>query len=94
MIVLIDEYDVPLSKANENGYYDQMVSMIRSMFSRESGNGYSDILVEIDEERLGIVIEVKYAEKDAFSKGCDAALLQIRQQDYASVLRQANWKIP
>ena len=32
--VLIDEYDVPLAKANENGYYDQMVSLIRSMFSR------------------------------------------------------------
>ena len=34
VIVLIDEYDVPLAKANENGYYDQMVSLIRSMFSR------------------------------------------------------------
>ena len=34
VIVLIDEYDVPLSKANEKGYYDQMVSLIRSMFSR------------------------------------------------------------
>ena len=32
VIVLIDEYDVPLAKANELGYYDEMVRLIRGIF--------------------------------------------------------------
>jgi hypothetical protein len=32
-IILIDEYDVPLDKAFQYGYYDEMVSLIRSLFS-------------------------------------------------------------
>ena len=32
VIVLIDEYDVPLAKANENGYYEDMVFLIRGLF--------------------------------------------------------------
>ena len=31
VIVLIDEYDVPLAKAHANGYHDQMISLIRSL---------------------------------------------------------------
>ena len=32
LILLIDEYDVPLDKAYAHGYYDQMIDLIRSMF--------------------------------------------------------------
>ena len=32
IIVLIDEYDVPLDKAFQHGYYKEMVSMIRGLF--------------------------------------------------------------
>lgn len=31
-IIIIDEYDVPLDKAFQNGYYREMVSLIRAMF--------------------------------------------------------------
>ena len=31
VILLIDEYDVPLDKAFQGGYYDEMVSLIRSL---------------------------------------------------------------
>jgi len=31
-VILIDEYDVPLDKAFENGYYREMVSLIRGLF--------------------------------------------------------------
>lgn len=31
VILLIDEYDVPLAKASENGYYAEMLDVIRSM---------------------------------------------------------------
>lgn len=34
VIVLVDEYDVPLSKANEQGYYDQMVLLIRNILEQ------------------------------------------------------------
>ena len=32
VILLIDEYDVPLDKAFQSGYYDEMVILIRSLF--------------------------------------------------------------
>ena len=32
VIILIDEYDVPLDKAFQNGYYREMVELIRAMF--------------------------------------------------------------
>ncbi len=32
VILLLDEYDVPLDKAFQNGYYDEMVNLIRSLF--------------------------------------------------------------
>lgn len=32
VILLVDEYDVPLAKAFDNDYYDQMVFLIRNMF--------------------------------------------------------------
>ena len=34
VILLIDEYDVPLAKANEQGYYQEMVLLIRNMFGQ------------------------------------------------------------
>lgn len=34
VILLIDEYDVPLDKAFQHGYYDEMVSLIRRLFGQ------------------------------------------------------------
>ena len=34
VIILIDEYDIPLAKANERGYYTEMVSLIRNIFEQ------------------------------------------------------------
>lgn len=33
VILLIDEYDVPVAKANTNGYYDRMINLIRGILS-------------------------------------------------------------
>ena len=33
-VILIDEYDVPLDKAFQNGYYKEMVSLIRGLFGK------------------------------------------------------------
>lgn len=33
-VILIDEYDVPLAKANDQGYYDNMIMLLRNMFEQ------------------------------------------------------------
>lgn len=53
--------------------------------NREAGEGYSDILVEAEEEDLGIVIEVKYAEDGNLEAGCRAALEQIEENNYTEL---------
>lgn len=46
MIILIDEYDVPLENAYYMGFYGQMVSFIRSLFeSALKSNPYLEFLV-------------------------------------------------
>lgn len=54
----------------------------------ESGIGYSDILVEIPENRTGIVIEMKYAENGNMDEVCQDALQQIEEKQYAAKLRE------
>ena len=45
-----------------------------SILNRPSVSGYSDIIVEDEEEDIGVVIEVKYAENGAFDNACLKAL--------------------
>lgn len=52
----------------------------------ESGIGYSDILAEIFENRVGIVIEVKYAEDGDLETSCKEALKQIEEKKYEAKL--------
>ena len=54
----------------------------------ESGTGYSDILVEIPNNRTGIVIELKYAENGDMDAACDDALNQIEEKSYVDKLKQ------
>ncbi len=53
----------------------------------ESGDGYSDILIEIDSADTGIIIEVKYAEKAAFAAACREAMTQIETTGYTARLK-------
>ena len=54
----------------------------------ESGTGYSDILVEVPENRTGIIIEVKYAENGNLDVACEIALRQIEEKCYAAKLEE------
>ncbi len=54
----------------------------------ELGEGFSDILVEIEEEGIGIVIEVKYPDDSSLETGCQGALRQIEDKGYETRLRQ------
>lgn len=54
----------------------------------ESGTGYSDILLEVPNNRTGIVIELKYAENGDMNAACDEALKQIEEKSYVDKLKQ------
>lgn len=56
--------------------------------NKESGNGYSDIWIYDEEKELGIIIEVKYAEKSQFEVVCREAIAQIDKNRYAEELRE------
>ena len=58
----------------------------------ESGTGYSDILVEVPNNRTGIVIELKYAEDGDLDAACEKALQQIEEKDYVAKLKQDGMK--
>lgn len=50
--------------------------------NQEAGDGYSDILLMMEDEETGVVIEVKYAENGDLDAGCREALKQIEDKRY------------
>ena len=76
----------------ENFYHGILLGLFAGMegwnvrSNAESGEGYSDISVEVEDKDIGIVIELKYAEKAAFEDGCKEALRQIRDRKYDEML--------
>ncbi len=78
----------------ENFYHGFLLGILRyqtewNVFSNlESGDGYTDIMIEILPEKIGIVIEMKYAEKGKLEEACQQAAWQIEEKDYAARLRE------
>ena len=76
----------------ENFYHGILLGLLGHMgnwlvkSNEESGEGYSDILIEVPESRTGIVIEMKYAEEGRLEYACRAALQQIEGRKYAARL--------
>lgn len=56
--------------------------------NRESGEGYSDILVEIEDKDMGIVVEVKYSDDENLEAVCRQALKQINDKNYPEELQR------
>ena len=56
--------------------------------NREAGNGFSDILIQMEDEEIGILIEVKYADDGNLEKECEKALHQIMDVNYLEALEQ------
>ena len=52
----------------------------------ESGDGYSDIVIKIPDDEIGMIIEVKYGEDADMEKGCADALAQIERLNYSEIL--------
>lgn len=78
----------------ENFYHGLLLGLLRSevnwliLSNAESGDGFSDILIEPEDPDAGIVIEVKYASSVAgLEKACEEVLRQIREKRYDERLR-------
>ena len=85
------------SSMKENFYHGMLLGLLQSQGSwivrsnAETGIGYSDISVATP-ERLGIVIELKYAEDGNLEAACAKALAQIEEKKYAEALRRRGMK--
>ena len=81
------------SDLKENFYHGFLLGLLRSredwlvLSNRETGEGYSDIIIEIFPEKIGIVIELKYAGENSLEHECRAGLDQINAKDYTAALR-------
>jgi hypothetical protein len=85
--------DTAARKAHKENFYHGILLGLLShkenwlvKSNAESGEGYSDILVEVPESRTGVVIELKYAEGGKMEEGCEEALRQINEKQYESEL--------
>lgn len=78
----------------ENFYHGLLLGLLRSdptwliMSNVESGDGFSDILIEPDDPDAGIIIEVKYSPTFAgLDETCKKALEQVKTRRYDEKLR-------
>ncbi len=78
----------------ENFYHGLLLGLLRSepnwliLSNAESGDGFSDILIEPEDPDAGIVIEIKYSPTLAgMESACEAALEQIKEKRYDERLR-------
>ena len=85
------------SNMKENFYHGMLLGLLQSQGSwivrsnAETGIGYSDISVATP-ERLGMVIELKYAEDGNLEAACTKALAQIDEKKYDEALRRRGMK--
>ena len=87
--------DTAVSKERkENFYHGILLGLLGykttwlTKSNAESGTGYSDILVEVPDNRTGIVVELKYAEDGDMETACAKALTQIDEKNYIMKLKQ------
>ena len=79
----------------ENFYHGLLLGLLRGSnpdwlikSNRESGDGFSDILIEPEDPDAGIVIEVKYAKAmKELDAACEAAMAQIKNKRYDEALQ-------
>ena len=84
----------------ENFYHGLLLGILGNMddwivqSNVESGEGYSDISIQIRRKGIGIVIELKYAENGAFDEACKEAVKQINERNYEeSLIKEGMTKI-
>ena len=87
--------DTFVKKASKENFYHGILLGILGVkeewyvsFNQESGEGYSDILVETENSETVILIEVKYANDGNLDQACERALQQIEEKKYDEELRE------
>ena len=81
----------------ENFYHGMLLGLLRSQDSwlvrsnAETGEGYSDISIQTP-ERVGMIIELKYADDGNLEAACAEALNQIEEKKYAEGLKRRGTK--
>lgn len=78
----------------ENFYHGLLLGLLRGSnpdwlikSNRESGDGFSDIIIKPENPDAGIIIEVKYAKSfNGLDRACEGAMKQIRDKRYADAL--------
>jgi hypothetical protein len=81
----------------ENFYHGLLLGLLeykqnwKVKSNAESGEGYSDILIET-QERTGVVVEIKYAQDGNLDRGCAKALEQMDSKQYDALLRDDGMK--
>lgn len=81
----------------ENFYHGMVLGLLRSQGSwliqsnAETGEGYCDISIQTP-DRIGIVIELKYADNGNLEAACAEALKQIEVKKYAEGLKRRSMK--
>ena len=81
----------------KNFYHGMLLGLLRSQGSwlvrsnAETGEGYSDISIQTP-DRVGIVIELKYADDGNLENACEEALGQIEEKKYAEGLKRRGTK--
>ena len=81
----------------ENFYHGMLLGLLRSQGSwlvksnAETGEGYSDISIQTP-DRVGMVIELKYADNGNLEAACREALRQIEEKKYAEGLKRRGMK--
>ncbi len=95
---MISIRDTASREKKENFYHGILLGLLRFRedwyikSNAESGEGYSDILIEIPKKRIGIVIEIKYAEQGRLDQACELALKQIGEKRYTEKLAEDGMK--
>ena len=67
VIILIDEYDVPLAKASEKGYHDKMVTLMSSFFNVMKNNFYANEKADLPIEKIVLTGCLKVAKNSIFT---------------------------
>ena len=81
----------------ENFYHGMLLGLLRSQDSwlvksnAETGEGYSDISIQTP-DRVGMIIELKYADDGNLEAACSEALRQIEEKKYAEGLKRRGAK--
>ena len=82
----------------ENFYHGMLIGILAykgnwiKYSNKESGDGYSDVMIKIKKDNIGIIVELKYSDKESgLERSCREALKQIDNRHYTEVLHREGY---